>query len=242
MRVRLFRRQCLPAGSPGKMQCRTAVTIRLKPLRGMAAMEAATRRGAETPTEIDFEFLEFLRNRCYLSIEIDFEEGGDAGEPRDICCFMAGQMSLVHDVYTMVSVLIKHIVTAKAPLPRGHYAQATKANGFVFVSGQLPVMDDNDKVVLAEGLDAQIRQALSNVREVLVAAGSDIRKLLSVQIYVSDIESWPRVNEIYRELIGDPAPARTVVPCGPLHYGAHVEISAIALCGDEYEPRDGGGA
>ncbi|BCF94475.1 enamine deaminase RidA (plasmid) [Paraburkholderia largidicola] len=140
----------------------------------------------------------------------------------------------------MVSVLIEHIVTAKAPLPRGHYVQATKANGFVFVSGQLPVLDGNGDVVLAEGLDAQVRQALSNVREILVAAGSDIRKLLSVQIYVSDIENWPRVNEIYREWIGDPAPARTVVPCGPLHYGAQVEISAIALCGDVYKTRDGG--
>lgn len=129
----------------------------------------------------------------------------------------------------MVSVLIEHIVTPRAPLPRGHYAQATKANGFVFVSGQLPLKTDGS-LVLPEGLDAQVLQALSNVREVLLAAGSDVDKLLSVQIYVSDIENWPRVNELYREFIGDPAPARTVVPCGPLHYGAAVEISATALC------------
>jgi len=131
----------------------------------------------------------------------------------------------------MVSVLIEHIVTAKAPLPRGHYAQATKANGFVFVSGQLPLTNSED-VVLPDGLDAQVRQALSNVREVLLAAGSDVGKLLSVQIYVSDIEIWPRVNDLYREFIGNPAPSRTVVPCGQLHYGAYVEISAIALCDD----------
>jgi 2-iminobutanoate/2-iminopropanoate deaminase len=140
----------------------------------------------------------------------------------------------------MVSLLIEPIVTPNAPLPRGHYAQATRANGFVFVSGQLPLLNDDGRVVLAEGLDAQVKQALSNVREVLRAAGSDMQQLVSVQVYVSDIESWPRVNEIYREFIGDPAPARTVVPCGQLHYGAHVEISAIALCGIQHPSADGG--
>ena len=129
--------------------------------------------------------------------------------------------------------MIEHIVTQKAPVPRGHYAQATKANGFVFVSGQLPLIPGGE-VALAEGLEAQVRQALSNVREVLLAAGSDVGQLISVQIYVSDIEFWPRLNELYKEFIGDPAPARTVVPCGQLHYGAYVEMSAIALCGDAF--------
>lgn len=138
----------------------------------------------------------------------------------------------------MVSVLIEHILTEKAPLPRGHYAQATKANGLVFVSGQLPFVVGGD-VVLAEGLDAQVRQALTNLREVLLAAGSGIEMLLSVQVYVPDIETWPRVNEIYREFIGNPAPARTVVPCGPLHYGAQVEISAVALCRSALPAKDG---
>jgi enamine deaminase RidA (YjgF/YER057c/UK114 family) len=105
------------------------------------------------------------------------------------------------------------------------------------VSGQLPLTEDGDPII-AEGLDAQVRQALANVREVLLAAGSDIDKLLSVQIYVSDIEDWPRVNELYREFIGDPAPARTVVPCAELHYGAQVEISAIALCNDDARSND----
>jgi 2-iminobutanoate/2-iminopropanoate deaminase len=137
----------------------------------------------------------------------------------------------------MVEILIEQIITQKAPLPRGHYAQATKANGFVFVSGQLPLMADGN-AVLPEGLDAQVRQTLSNLREVLLAAGTTVGRLLSVQIYVADIENWPRVNELYKEFIGDPAPARTVVPCARLHYGAHVEISAIALCGDEVRSDD----
>jgi 2-iminobutanoate/2-iminopropanoate deaminase len=133
--------------------------------------------------------------------------------------------------------LIERILTKKAPLPRGHYSQATRANGFVFVSGQLPLTVDGS-AVLPEGLDAQVLQALSNLREVLVAAGTTVQRLLSVQIYVSDIENWPRVNDLYREFIGDPAPARTVVPCARLHYGAQVEISAIALCGPGVQTDD----
>jgi 2-iminobutanoate/2-iminopropanoate deaminase len=133
--------------------------------------------------------------------------------------------------------LIEYIVTQKAPLPKGHYAQATRANDFVFVSGQLPLTADGS-FTLPEGLDAQVRQALSNLREVLLAAGSTVEKLLSVQIYVSDIGNWPRVNDLYREFIGDAAPARTVVPCARLHYGAHIEISAIALC-DDHASRGG---
>ena len=126
--------------------------------------------------------------------------------------------------------MIEHVVTEQAPLPRGHYAQATRANGFVFVSGQLPFTAGAD-ARLAQGLEAQTHQVLSNLRAVLLAAGSDMGMLLSVQIFVSDIGIWPRVNEIYREFVGDPAPARTVVQCGQLHYGAQIEISAIALCG-----------
>lgn len=131
----------------------------------------------------------------------------------------------------MVNTLIDHIETPKAPLPRGHYSQATKANGFVFVSGQLPLTTEGGTAI-PEGIDAQVNQALSNVREILIAAGSDVDKLVSVQVYVSDIGLWPRVNELYQAFVGSPAPARTVVPCAQLHYGALVEISAIALCND----------
>src|ERR1700741_1696215 len=128
--------------------------------------------------------------------------------------------------------MIEHIATSRAPLPKGHYAQATKANGFVFVSGQLPFLTDGSGL-LAEGLDAQVGQALTNLEATLSAAQSSIDRLGGVQIYVSDIGKGARVNELDRAFIGDPAPARTVVPCSELHYGAHIEISAIELCADE---------
>lgn len=127
--------------------------------------------------------------------------------------------------------MIERITTPKAPLPKGHYAQATTANGFVFVSGQLPFLTDGSGL-LAAGLDAQVGQVLVNLEAILSEAESSIDSLVSVQIYVSDIGNWPRVNELYQAFIGDPAPARTVVPCAALHYGAHIEISAIALCAD----------
>lgn len=65
--------------------------------------------------------------------------------------------------------MIEPITTPKAPLPNGHYAQATKANGFVFVSGQLPFVTDGSGL-LAERLDAQVGQVLANLAAILSAA------------------------------------------------------------------------
>lgn len=125
--------------------------------------------------------------------------------------------------------MIEYINRASAPLPRGHYSQAVKANGFVFVSGQLPVLP-GDELRIPPGLDAQVLQVFENLKAVLLASGSSLDKLVSVQIYVADIANWPRVNELYARFLGDgPAPARTVVPCPCLHYGAELEVNAVAV-------------
>ncbi len=124
--------------------------------------------------------------------------------------------------------MIEHINHASAPLPRGHYSQAVKANGFVFVSGQLPLLPGDD-LTIPPGLDAQVMQVFENIGAVLRASGSSMEKLVSVQIFVADIGNWPRVNELYARILGDgPAPARTVVPCPALHYGAELEVNAVA--------------
>lgn len=125
--------------------------------------------------------------------------------------------------------MIEYINHASAPLPRGHYSQAVKANGFVFVSGQLPVLP-GDELRIPPGLDAQVLQVFENLKAVLLASGSSLDKLVSVQIYVTDIANWPRVNALYARMLGDgPAPARTVIPCQHLHYGAELEVSAVAV-------------
>jgi len=127
--------------------------------------------------------------------------------------------------------MIKYINDASAPLPRGHYSQAVKANGFVFVSGQLP-LEAGPGLKIPDGLDAQVIQVFDNIRAVLQASGSSLQDLVSVQVFIADMANWPRVNELYARILGQGlAPARTVVSCPQIHYGAEIEISAVAVAG-----------
>lgn len=122
---------------------------------------------------------------------------------------------------------MRSIETSDAPLPAGHYSQAIVANGFVFVAGILPIIPGSDRQI-PQGIAAQTRQVLDNLRAILLAANSDLGRLASVQIFVPSIESWSVVNQVYEEVLGAHRPARTVIPTGPLHYGALIEINAVA--------------
>lgn len=120
-----------------------------------------------------------------------------------------------------------------APAPAGHYSQATVAAGLVFVSGQLPLRPPSMEI--PEGIEAQLIQAMRNVEQILLAAGTSLAKLVSVQLFITDVGLWPEVNRVYAQLMGESKPARTIVPVGPLHYGALVEINAIAEIADRLE-------
>jgi 2-iminobutanoate/2-iminopropanoate deaminase len=123
---------------------------------------------------------------------------------------------------------MKFIETSEAPLPGGHYSQAIVANGLVFVAGILPIAPGGGERRIPDGIEAQARQVLANLRAILSASGSDMNKLVSVQIFVPSVDLWGTVNTIYTEALGAHKPARTVVPCGPLHYGALIELNAVA--------------
>ena len=125
---------------------------------------------------------------------------------------------------------MKFIETSDAPLPAGHYTQAVVANGFVFVSGILPIAPGSGERRIPGGIDAQARQVFANLRAILVASESDISKLVNVQIFIPDVVLWAAVNSIYTEVLGAHKPARTVVPCGPLHFNALIELNAVATC------------
>lgn len=123
---------------------------------------------------------------------------------------------------------MKKISTANAPEAAGHYSQAIVANGFIFVSGQLP-MDPVTRKVVEGGIDDQVRQTMANVRNILVAAGADLEDIVKVNISIVDGDLWGEVNRVFAEVMGEHKPARAVIPCGPLHYGALCEIEAIAV-------------
>ncbi|SDI03110.1 RidA family protein [Variovorax sp. OV700] len=127
-----------------------------------------------------------------------------------------------------MSTSIQPIAPAGLAKPGGHYSHATVANGFVFVSGQLPIMADGTRLAEAS-FEQQTRQVLDNVKAALLAAGSGIDRLVQVRVYLDAIENWPAFNAIYAEWAGDARPSRAIVPTGPLHFGFKVEVEAVAL-------------
>ncbi|RYH15569.1 MAG: RidA family protein, partial [Alcaligenaceae bacterium] len=80
--------------------------------------------------------------------------------------------------------------------PGGHYSHGTVANGFVFVSGQLPITPAGEKLTEAS-FSTQARQVLANVEAVLCASGSGVSKLVQVRVYIDSLENWPEFNTVY---------------------------------------------
>jgi len=122
---------------------------------------------------------------------------------------------------------IKYISTPNAPQPSGHYSQATVHHGVVYVAGQLPI-DARTGEKKVGSIEEQAEQVLTNLREILHAAGSDLSRVLKTTVYVSDISLWGQVNEVYTRFFGESRPARAVVPVKELHHGFQIEIEAIA--------------
>lgn len=112
--------------------------------------------------------------------------------------------------------------------PGGHYSHATIAQGLVFVSGQLPITADGVRLVDA-GFEQQAEQVLANVRNILLACGSNVDRLVQVRVYIDDMANWPAFNAVYARWAGDAKPARAVVPTGALHFGLKVEVEAVAV-------------
>jgi 2-iminobutanoate/2-iminopropanoate deaminase len=122
---------------------------------------------------------------------------------------------------------LKRIYSPNVPEPKGHYSPAVVHNGLIFVSGQLPMNHATGEVETG-AIKAQTELALRNVEAILHAAGSDLNHILQTTIYISDIEDWAAVNEVYKNILGEHKPARAVVPVKDLHFGTKIEIQAIA--------------
>jgi 2-iminobutanoate/2-iminopropanoate deaminase len=125
---------------------------------------------------------------------------------------------------------IRYIRTADAPIPAGHYSQATVHGGLVYVAGQLAIDPVTGERKLGS-IEEQTERTLRNVEAILKAAGSDFSRVLKMTVYVADIELWGAVNATYARILGDHRPARAIVPTKDLHHGFLVEIDAIAATG-----------
>ena len=122
---------------------------------------------------------------------------------------------------------IQRILTMDAPVPAGHYSQATVHNGVVYVAGQLAIDPATGERKLGS-IEEQTERTLRNVEAILHAAGSDFAHALKMTVYVADIALWGAVNETYARILGPHKPARAIVPTKDLHHGVLVEIDCIA--------------
>ncbi|WP_324275292.1 RidA family protein [Blastococcus brunescens] len=111
--------------------------------------------------------------------------------------------------------------------PRGHYSHVAVHAGVAYISGQLP-LDASGTPLAGQPFDVQVAQVLDNLDQCLRTAGSSREQLLSVTVYVTDIAQWPAFDAAYAQWIGAHRPARAVACVADLHYGAALEIAAVA--------------
>ncbi|MBI2532394.1 MAG: RidA family protein [Deltaproteobacteria bacterium] len=120
------------------------------------------------------------------------------------------------------------ILTDNAPKAIGPYAQAIKANGFIYTAGQIPI-DPKTGNFVEGGINEQTRQALENLKAVLAAAGSSLDQVVKATVFLKNMTDFPAMNEVYGEYLGTAKPARSTVAVAELPRGALVEIDLVAL-------------
>lgn len=123
----------------------------------------------------------------------------------------------------------KIIATADAPAAIGPYSQAVQAGNTVYLSGQIGL--DPATMQLAEGIDAQIARVFDNLKAVAAAAGGTLADAVKVNIYLTDLAHFARVNDAMARVFSPPYPARATVQVAALPRGALVEIDAVLVLG-----------
>lgn len=129
--------------------------------------------------------------------------------------------------FIRVRMKIKAINTTYAPAAIGPYSQAIEANGFVYVSGQLPI-DPSTGSFVEGGIQIEARQSLTNIKNILAEAGLGMENVVKVTVLLADINNFAAVNDVYAEFFQAPYPARSAFAVAALPKGANIEIEAIA--------------
>lgn len=117
--------------------------------------------------------------------------------------------------------------TEKAPKAIGPYSQAVLANGFLFVSGQLPINPETGKIIDSD-ITTRTAQVLNNISAILASAGGNMANVIKVNLFLTDMNDFQAVNEIYAEHFQSPYPARSAIQVAALPLGANIEAEVIA--------------
>ncbi len=123
---------------------------------------------------------------------------------------------------------MKEIITPdNVPAPIGPYSHAVRADGLVFISGQLPVTPDGS--VVEGGIKEQASQALENLKTILRGAELTLEHVVKTTVYLDNIADFSVVNEVYGEFFPEAPPARACVQVAALPKGVLIEIEAVAV-------------
>ncbi|MBO7553686.1 MAG: RidA family protein [Bacteroidaceae bacterium] len=124
---------------------------------------------------------------------------------------------------------MKEVISSKkAPGAIGPYSQGIKAGGLVFVSGQLPI--DAATGIMAEGIEQQTRQSLTNIQHILSEAGLTMNDVVKTTVFLADMSLFGDMNKVYATFFEKDCPARSAVAVKALPKEALVEIESIAAC------------
>ena len=120
---------------------------------------------------------------------------------------------------------MKEIKTTAAPAAIGPYSQAIVSGNMLYASGQIPLNPETGEI--PEGVEAQARQALTNVKNLIEAAGGSMDKVVKTSVFIKDMNDFAKINEIYAEFFTEPYPARSCVEVARLPKDVLLEIETI---------------
>jgi 2-iminobutanoate/2-iminopropanoate deaminase len=123
------------------------------------------------------------------------------------------------------------VETEDAPAPIGPYSQALVADGVLYCSGQVPLDPETGELVDG-GIGEQARRCLQSLAAICEASGSRLEDAARITIYLTEMEDFPAVNEVYAEFFSEPYPVRSTVGVAALPKGAMVEMDATVLLGE----------
>ena len=119
------------------------------------------------------------------------------------------------------------ISTSNAPAAIGPYSQAIEVNGMVYTSGQIPVNPATGEI--ADSIEGQARQVMENVKNLLEAAGTSMGNVVSITVFIKDMNDFGKINEIYAEYFEGACPARSCVEVARLPKDVLMEMEAVAV-------------
>lgn len=120
------------------------------------------------------------------------------------------------------------ISTDKAPAAIGPYSQAIEVNGMIYTSGMIPI-DPSTGELVTGSVEAQAEQAISNLEALLAASGSSIEKAVKTVVFISNMDDFGKINEVYEKHFKEPYPARSCVQIARLPKDVAIEIEAVAV-------------